>query len=906
MSIVFRSRRRTFSSILGVTLAITFIAGTFIAIDSTTRSTFEAFLSSFNGEFSISTSQANVTQVKDAVYNVSHVKNLALYQRVPIEGIETPDSDQLRWISIYGVEPENPPSWCKGQDITGSQDIPRGSIRLVGNVAEMLDVGVGDTVRLNSSYYDDYYHNASYRLLNLTVSSIATLSESWGDPWGPVYYSSLLVDIEDVGWIFEQFNITRFDQILYGEVYVHRDRVLNPYDIEDTRKSLIRLGRDLENALQPYHGYVSDNISRYLTNFYYVTIFQRLIFLVLSIPVLLLGIYLSIVGVELGHAESRRELAILKTRGAKERHVVTILMVEAAVGAIIAALIGLPLGLVLSRFLIGSVGTLSVPTSIRYEDVVLSFDTILTVILLSLIFMAAVSYRSAKRTAKLPIVEALKYYTPGETQIKYRPNTDIYLIVFSIIVYSIVIYGRYYSDNLVIFIIGSIFTVLIPIIPILMIIGTTRLLTRATGRVYEWSSKVCKPLAKNLYYVISRNLKRNPRRSANVALIISLGLGFGVFMFAILGSHTVYQQRQIRTTVGADVLVNTFMPNVSAFRENLTTVSEISAVTFTQVSMMQTTYDVLPVVIVEPETYFSAIQPEWWYFDGIDEEGARSILGTEGQVLVTSAYMNYMALEIGDRMTITARFYSETLFATKEVNVTIGGAVRFLPGPTRSVYEYLPSYAVYVGYDTILPILNPPPGFYSSNPPREGFYIDLVDGSDWRTAKEKIENAGATELTVYGEEVEKMSADPAFASVLGFINVEIAYTIVILTAGLGLILFAATIERDVEFAAIRARGASAKQAAGLLLSEAVSIMLIGIIVGTVVGLITSFMTMQILFVSPTPTPSFESIVPLTFELPLEFLLLIIIAPLAMFLTSLLVSWRTARMNIAKVLKLRGG
>ncbi len=51
LSDVIRSRRRTFSSVLGVLLAVTFIAGTFIAIDSSTRATLDALLVGVPGDF---------------------------------------------------------------------------------------------------------------------------------------------------------------------------------------------------------------------------------------------------------------------------------------------------------------------------------------------------------------------------------------------------------------------------------------------------------------------------------------------------------------------------------------------------------------------------------------------------------------------------------------------------------------------------------------------------------------------------------------------------------------------------------------------------------------------------------------------------------------------------------------
>ncbi len=162
---------------------------------------------------------------------------------------------------------------------------------------------------------------------------------------------------------------------------------------------------------------------------------------------------------------------------------------------------------------------------------------------------------------------------------------------------------------------------------------------------------------------------------------------------------------------------------------------------------------------------------------------------------------------------------------------------------------------------------------------------------------------GASGVRVYEEELLRQQADPFFRSILGFISMEVAFIGAILTAGLGLILFAATLERDVEFAAIRARGASGWQAAGLLTGEAFSIMLIGLAIGTGMGLLVAYFLLQVFVVSFGPQ---EPLVPFLFQLPVEGFLLVALAPLAMLLTALLIAWRVARMNTAKVLKLRGG
>src|SRR5207244_10610874 len=165
---------------------------------------------------------------------------------------------------------------------------------------------------------------------------------------------------------------------------------------------------------------------------------QRIIYLALSTPVLLLGVYLGAIGVDLGHAERRRELAGLQARGATPRQLVGLLLVEAALGGAIAAIAGLVAGVGLSRLLLTFVSPFSTPTAPRYEVVVLTPSTIVTVTILAVIFMAITSVRSARRTARVPIVETLRYYAPGETRNQYRPRHSNHLVTVAIVTVGMV------------------------------------------------------------------------------------------------------------------------------------------------------------------------------------------------------------------------------------------------------------------------------------------------------------------------------------------------------------------------------------------------------------------------------------------------------------------------------------
>jgi len=260
-------------------------------------------------------------------------------------------------------------------------------------------------------------------------------------------------------------------------------------------------------------------------------------------------------------------------------------------------------------------------------------------------------------------------------------------------------------------------------------------------------------------------------------------------------------------------------------------------------------------------------------------------------------------LAVGDGIPLQASVFNGTDYTTVTVNTTIGGTVRGLPG-TASYGFGLPN-AIYGSAETFGPLLG---SDHTGSPqiPRsdERYLVALRAGADWRTAKADITALGASSVSVAAEQIEQLRSNPVFRAFFGFIELEMAFMIVILTAGLGVILYAATLERDVELAAIRARGASGWQTAGLLIGEASSIMLIGLIVGTGIGVLAAYLSTTLISAGPGTTG--ESLVPILFTIPIEALLLLVLAPAAMLLTSFAVTIRVARMDIARVLKLRGG
>src|SRR5256886_9465584 len=87
---VVRSRRRTITAMIGVLLAVTFVSGTFIAIDSSTRATLDAFLTNLPSDIDFEArASANGTQLREAVEAIPGVAPVAVTRFTGIGKVES-------------------------------------------------------------------------------------------------------------------------------------------------------------------------------------------------------------------------------------------------------------------------------------------------------------------------------------------------------------------------------------------------------------------------------------------------------------------------------------------------------------------------------------------------------------------------------------------------------------------------------------------------------------------------------------------------------------------------------------------------------------------------------------------------------------------------------------------------
>src|SRR5207247_2644819 len=359
---------------------------------------------------------------------------------------------------------------------------------------------------------------------------------------------------------------------------------------------------------------------------------------------------------------------------------------------------------------------------------------------------------------------------------------DVILVVVGVSDYGLVWWRGGQVTSLWTYLLGLIPFILLPFVPIMLIVGLTRLLTRSTGRVYDVFSRVTRLLTKDLAYIIRKNLSRNPRRSANVAIIIALGLAFGVFSLSVLATNETHLEREIRAGVGADAAVfPAYTTDESDETANLTAVPGVSGVArIESFSGVTPGYCCALVYGFDPDAYFAVAQPESWEFVDGNAQAAHDVLATPGQVVVSQSYYDQAFIEVGDRIALYMTAYDRngSYVGTVQENVTVGTVVGFLPG---SGYGLSRESAIYASLETLRPF----EGLASSvfGPGASRYLVDIRPGADWRSVKAGLLTVPAVSyVQVVDEMIEQQSSNPFSRALYGFIAMETALIIVFPTS----------------------------------------------------------------------------------------------------------------------------
>ena len=955
---VVRNRRRSLFAVIGIALAMSLVAGSLIAVDSSAygllRSAVDTVQVDFIGQGQYSDAalvdRGTLNSTSRNLEAVENVEDVTAALRISDYWVITNSLELYPGGINYGLNvyflPEDSSRLLETSHIKGAMPSD-GTAAIPKMIAEAYGIERGQEIHLQLNKTQSYYNytNSSnpvleftYRYLNLSfiVSQIWTqdLVQNQIQPYylpgfspddnrtvhfGDDYSLPIVLPMSSWGPVIESAgNFTKEYSFIASSFYfiwIDRGAVI---DLANLGRTIERLQFIQHRLLIAGSGSVTINDSELVHQLQTITPSlegQKVLFLALSLPVIALGTYLSIVGIDLGLSSRRREVGMLKSRGASNRQVLGAMILESVLLGAFAAIIGLVLGVITSRFLLetalsfvrGESGSTSL------TDLNISAGTVELALIFGIGLMVLGAYRPFKRVSKTDVAEALHYFSSTTTQVEYRPRLDIVLLALSVISVASVLMGTNWINDsgwswitrAVLSILMLFGLVIFPIMPFILSLAVVRLLTRGSRRIYSKLTILVKPWTKELHYLVDKNIVRNPRRASNLGVIIALAVAFGLFISITMESAIAGQLAEVKQELGTDVKVTGYpnMPTRNMSIEVLDQISQLDGVERSAIFMRiyavssSTVYGIgADVLLVDASDYRAAVSPSDSYF--IHDHS--SILDDlRGQMcLVEKDYADELSILVGDRLVVTAETYTNVTNMGYETlrwsySMSVIGIVKTLPGLSSQIIadrtsvdwipaQYLPEVVQSVG--ALIKV-------------KSGANSSVVADA----AAEVFQKARLSAYPqVLKEEVDALKHDPAYGSLADFLYMEYGMSIAIMSVGVGLIIFVSVSDREHELACIMARGSSGSQMRKILVGESFSLMILGVVVGASVGIITAY-----LFNTLTQS-GFGSGAPQTMVFTYVSLALLAVSILSLVAASFVATARAGKMKLAEVLRIRGG
>ncbi len=913
---VLRARRRSLLVILGLSLAVAIVAAPAVALDSEVRTLVDRVVSSIPYDYVATTFSSEFDNASAAAAAVDGV--------VGAEPVVTPSSNpaflvgplpgggtNLTPVAITFVRP----SFERFSDhfgITGSLNLSTGQIAISDRVAGRYGLAVGDSVALMDVVTTCMNGCVSTNVTaNFTVGSVLTtplaasgafqLTQPLGTGPGrdvvfatlsylPLFRTVLQLPVPD-------------PPFLRIFVWADRSRLIVPYDPDATQTNVLHLEREVKAALASRSFGVAEGndpvtglgLSAVVKTVNDAMAFQRGILLLLSAPAAGLAFLFTRISFETGLAKRRHEIGTLRSRGSDVGMVMSGFLVEALILGAIAALIGFAASVVVSRLFLGLVNA-AFPggTLIPLDTVSVSLVAVGLTIAAAVLTAVLVALPLVSRASNVRIVRALKVTNPMETAVEHQEARSFLYVALGLagLLAFLSLLGSSGQAGILQFLLGAALSVLLVFAPVLLLVGVARYVTLGTDRPYRALAQVVRPWLGEMEFLVVEGLRRNPRRSSNLAVLVAFALAFAMFVVCLAGTVESHAVRVAETSVGGDLAFDS--AGVSpTYLANLSASADVRALAL--VDFVPSNYGTL--VVINATQYLKAVPwLDGYYFSAGDPSAVAGLEVQSGAIANTAAARN-LGLHLGDSLVINiisgggrsgAQIYT--------ILVQVTGIVTALPGLQRSGQDVDLSPVVVVDAQSLLTAgLFAPP----LTTPYQRLLVRTTPGVDARVLAKSLEDQFSGTATVYADVLAGLQSDPFRAALLGQLYTEAGLSVLVAVLAVSSVAYASGVEREGEFATVVSRGFDRRRLSVLLFGEGFAVGIIGALPAIPMVLVILWAFLR---VAAIVTP---------YALPLEFLVpttawLLLLATLAsVAVGSLVAGIRLRWMHLPNVLKLRG-
>ncbi|MEA2508633.1 MAG: putative transport system permease protein [Actinomycetota bacterium] len=594
------------------------------------------------------------------------------------------------------------------------------------------------------------------------------------------------------------------------------------------------------NAHLAGKGIVGDNLAAQLDSTRGDAIYAQLLFLFLGTPGVVLALLLTITVTGAGGDRRRREQGLMRLRGATPRQILRLAMAEAFFIAIVGCLLGLAGATLAGRVVFGTTGFGATNLqSIAWGVIAVAVGAgiaFATILLPARSDARSLSVRSSQATTE-----------PPKAPLWSRFYLDFALLLAGGLVFWQSVKSGYQvvlAPEGIPSISVNYFTLAAPL---LLWLGASLVSWRAASAVLTRGRRALRfavrPLAGSMAFLVGASMSRQRRLLARGLVIIGLAASFAVSTAVFDATYGAQSIVDAQLTNGADVSVTTSASS-GLSPQQVTAVSKVAGVSRVEPMQHRFAYvgpDLQDLFGINPKTISAATPMSNAFFsNGNSTQTLNTLAGTTNGALFSEETVLDFQLHMGDTLRLRLQFAKDHKYHV--VPFKYVGVVREFPTAPRD--SFILANASYVARmtgssqpQTLLIKTN-------SSPPAVASRVRNVLGP----------TSGATVQDIVHQLNMTLSGLTSL-DLSGLIRLELGFAALFAAAASGLVLALGFAERRRTFAITTALGASTRQLASFVWSEALFVSLGGIFLGALIGWGVSFILVRVLTGVFDPPPA---------------------------------------------------
>jgi len=943
--------------VMGIMLGLALINGAFMTADYLGFATISRELEKVKVDISVNIynvrSSFNYEHYQEAIENIENVIlaeptcYMHIIGNITSESKSTSNIKGINTVFVFTIS--DSPKLEGFSVLEGTFNTSASKVALGYGLANMLDVDVGDNITVSLLVGT----NTGLSMINVTftVSAIVSFTGKFLDAIlyqespmfgffmepseeysrNPNFAIVLTIDV-----LLTEF-LDRINQLFDGEliggyvsseylVFVDREKVVNPWNLEESIRKLSEIETRIQYVIQgaSEDSYVVNHLRWRLTYLSYMTAALKSQLAMQLLPAIFLGLLLAVIANWVSVNERRREVGLLKVKGARDSQIFSMLNIEAITAGLAGGLTGSVLGYFSATLFIPCIMpdlARSINPAWFLGNLVIWY--VIGGLIAGMILGILSVVVPARKVSKLEVSKALmEYLEEIEAEEKLSKWTWIFLIFGS---YGLVEVGLGFPVMaamlraimagffvLIFFFLIFIFIELaaIAVGPFFFAYAASKVISYFSGKLSKVFTAIVTPISGSLNYVAVRNFVRKKTRVARVIFLIALTLTFGVY-YAI--SSATNETRMIINTqlrVGADINIDLTWNEMTyddaiRFVDNISRIDGILGVC--KVASIPVLYarigDYYTVIYGIDAEYFDVAFIKQEYLEDITITEAKQVISDSSDVILSINTKRYYGYKVG------SDFY---LYWETGENITrtrVAGFIKFAPGFMYTVFDLQRRYEcmAFISIENaIREILQNDSSIVSISK-----FLIKVDYSYNVSAivariSEVIEDMGYSAIISTYKETLRELKQYGFTSIVAFFtNIEFTFTLIIAFTGMALIMIMAILERRREIALLMAKGATRGSILGMIVGEALLITLLsfglGLLValaysyGFLVGMMNFGVFMQEVYELP---PGYSM------TIPVSLILTLIGAFVAFLLSALIPATIVSRRNLADQLRIR--